>query len=276
MNNIHDSIGVTFNRLTLIEPHGKRGRRNMGLFVCTCGTKHVAEFSAVACGRTMSCGCLSKEVSAATGRKSRTHGMFGSVEYNIWSKIIQRCTNKSNKSYRDYGGRGISICDRWLSFSHFHEDMGHRPDASYSIGRIDNDGDYTRDNCRWETVYEQSRNKRNTVWVETERGIEVLQDAVAASGISRETVKSRVTRGMSIEDALTIPSRKVARTTRGALIEFNGLNKTASEWATHLGIGLKTLLYRLHAGWPHARALTPTLRGQKETSESIADNLIQL
>lgn len=82
-------------------------------------------------------------------------------EYNSWNNAIQRCTNRKNPSWRNYGGRGISVCDRWLdSFENFLADMGKRPAGEYSLGRRDNDGDYTPENCRWETNAQQSRNRR--------------------------------------------------------------------------------------------------------------------
>lgn len=88
------------------------------------------------------------------------HGMYGTSEYRAWSNIKTRCLNTNNSRYKDYGGRGISFCDRWKYFSAFYEDMGDKPTPKHSLDRIDNDGNYEPDNCRWATATEQSRNTR--------------------------------------------------------------------------------------------------------------------
>ena len=100
----------------------------------------------------------------------KTHGMSGTPTYNSWMGMRQRCHNPNAWNYPHYGGRGIRVCTHWLeSFENFLTDMGEKPSRHHSIGRIDNDGDYTPDNCRWETIAQQVHNKRWPDWTRTRK-----------------------------------------------------------------------------------------------------------
>ena len=142
----------------------KPGDRNV-MWRCQCDCGRLTEVAAANFGKsTLSCGCLARETAAEVLRGNthqRTHNKSKSAEYGIWNKMKQRCQNPRNHKYRIYGGRGISVCDRWdNSFEAFLADMGPRPSPVYSIDRIDNDRGYEPGNCRWATKAEQARNAR--------------------------------------------------------------------------------------------------------------------
>lgn len=135
---------------------------NYWLCQCDCGNQRSVLNKSLIKGAIRSCGCLRKEISAA---KCMAHGKSHVSEYLVWLNMRRRCNDPKDKSYKDYGARGIKVCDRWTNFGNFYADMGSRPTPKHSIDRKNNDGDYNLANCRWATNYEQSLNKRNSILV---------------------------------------------------------------------------------------------------------------
>lgn len=163
-----DRTGQRFGRLVAVNrAQSPSSRSPHWLFRCDCGTEKVISVSAVinANSPTRSCGCFRREKARNFGRNFRTHGEAGfnvTPEYQTWLAMRHRCRNPKVPGFKNYGGRGIVVCDRWQTFENFLSDMGRRPDSGFSLDRVDNDGDYEPGNCRWATRLEQAANQRHS------------------------------------------------------------------------------------------------------------------
>ena len=165
-------IGQLFTRLLVIDgpvrvPNGQKMFQTGWKCICVCGKETIVSAYKLKSGRTKSCGCFlidsvketRKRLPRAALRHGHSAGGKTSKTYQSWFAMIQRCTNKNNKRYEHYGGRGISVCERWLKFDNFLKDMGDRPDEM-TIDRINVNGDYEPSNCRWADSKTQSLNKQ--------------------------------------------------------------------------------------------------------------------
>lgn len=204
-----DLVGMKFGRLTVvsfdsINKHGKK------VWMCECSCGGVARYTTgdLNFGRVVSCGCFNNE---RVGKVKLKHGEARagnmSSEYSIWSGILQRCTNKNKKAFKHYGGRGISVCERWMTFENFLEDMGRRPTEKHSIDRIDVNGNYEPGNCRWATDVEQARNARTNIKVTIDGVTKCLSEWAEINGVNYATARYRVKRGVDPVVAVTFKGR---------------------------------------------------------------------
>ena len=159
-------------------------------FRCNCGEVFVSRVDRVEIKDTRSCGCL-------ISISAKIHGMKYTKEYSIWGNMKDRCINENNKDYHNYGGRGIRICEEWYDFENFYRDMGDCPE-DYTLGRIDNDGNYCKENCEWQSREEQQRNRSNTIVLIDENGDEILVVELAKElGIQPGVIYDRLRNGQT-------------------------------------------------------------------------------
>ena len=197
-------VGQKFGMLTvtaraLNDPYGKK-RWNT---VCDCGNQKVVREQYLKTFKIPNCGCYSKELQTT----NLTHGFNSHPLAAIWRSMRNRCENPNNDHYNLYGGRGIFVCDRWQSLENFISDMeeGYKP--GLQIDRIDNDGPYSPDNCRWVTREENGRNKRNNRNITTVIGKKPLVEQSEISGVPPATIRDRIEKGMP-EPLSIIPVKK--------------------------------------------------------------------
>lgn len=196
-----DLRGKKFGRLIAIERSLTRNGDSYWKCKCSCGKFHEVRTDSLVRGLIKSCGCMRKDV---TRERSITHGAtknkHPSKEYRSWQGAKARCYNPNEEKYPLYGGRGISMSDRWKDdFSAFLEDMGKCP-ARHTLDRIDSNGNYEPSNCRWALPHQQSRNLRANVWI-THNGLTMIEaDWARHLGIDKRTFNTKWKRGMSIED----------------------------------------------------------------------------
>ncbi len=195
-----DLTGKKFNRLLVL---GFSHLNNYGVLYwhvrCDCGNKRAVRGSSLKNGRTKSCGCFHKEL---ISKMFSIHGMGEKSIYRLWNSMRQRCLNAQNPQYKNYGGRGITVCNRWAKFENFLEDMGEKP-KRLTLERIDNNKGYSLKNCKWATRKEQSNNsRRNHILKYNNLSLTIAQWADKLK-IKSNTLRNRIFRKWSTERALT-------------------------------------------------------------------------
>jgi len=191
-------IGRRFHRLVVVskaEPEKQRTRWNC---VCDCGKDHIVKSKYLLNGEVKSCGCLKYDATA-----NQTHGMSNSPIYHVWFQMKQRCNNVNNTDYFLYGGRGITVCDRWSkSFENFFEDMAPGYSKGLSLDRINNDKDYSPENCQWATLETQANNRRNNAVIVMDGVSKTMAQWSRHLGINYSTIRNRWRVGLTPEKIL--------------------------------------------------------------------------
>lgn len=144
----------------------------------------------------------------------RKHGLYKTPEYSVWREMRSRCRDATRAQFPNYGGRGITICERWNDFAAFYADMGARPTPQHSIDRIDNDGPYSPENCRWATRSEQQRNRTDNVRLTYQGKTQTLAEWALELGVKRQTLDARRRDGLPIEKILSRERLPVGRPRR--------------------------------------------------------------
>ncbi|GEM_PF-945895 len=254
-------VGTRSDRLFASEYYGheptKHGPIHYYRCVCDCGGEAIVSAQNLrrSSGKN-SCGCRKLE---EFKERSVTHGMSRSSEYNSWQSMRARCYNSSNPAYRHYGGRGITVCDRWMdSFENFFSDMGRKPSAKHSIERVDVDGNYEPGNCKWATDLEQGQNHQTHHLVTTDGGQVILSEAIRAAGLPAKAVSNRLSRGWPVDRALKTPlnaPRKVRTRPNAVWVEVDGEPMLLRAACTRLGKPYKTVHARIKRGRAPQEAL---------------------
>jgi hypothetical protein len=206
--------GKQFGHLTVLRREGSEVRGRKKKYAswrckCTCGQEVVVRGQNLRRGARKSCAVNGH---FWDGREQHGATTTHPSEYSSWRKMWERCTSPKQHNYKNYGGRGITVSDRWKSFKMFLQDMGAKPDPSFTIERKDTNGNYEPGNCRWATRTEQYRNTTRSVFVTYQGKKQLLYEVAKSLGLSTPVVYGRLKGGWSLESALSVPVRRKAKT----------------------------------------------------------------
>lgn len=203
-----DLTGQKFNRLTVIrKAKNYSGGRTLWVCQCECGKEIFVNGYNLRQGFTKSCGCLQKEIATKNCKLRTKHNLINSSLYTVWASMKQRCSNKNGLAYKNYGGRGITICDEWVNdFQAFYDwaiNNGYK--HNLTIDRINNDGNYEPSNCRWVTRSVQAKNRRSNHYITFNSETHIISDWAKLYNIPLNVFCRRLKRGWSFEDAVSKP-----------------------------------------------------------------------
>jgi len=203
-------IGQRFGRLTVIKGLDKnKSGEYPWLCKCDCGNETIGVSWRLRNGEKKSCGCLQKEV---TSKRVSKHKMYGTRLHSIWRHMKERCDNPNVKFYQNYGGRGITYCQEWEEFSDFYEwSIKNGYKDNLTIDRIDVNGNYEPDNCRWATTKEQNVNRRNTIRITIDGVTKTIPEWSEKTGVKVSTLRWRYCNGLKGRDIICTKDRRGKR-----------------------------------------------------------------
>ena len=205
MSNFKDLTGEKIGRLTVIKRvENNKANNAQWLCQCECGKEIITTTANLKRRHSKSCGCLRKEHTSGINNNFYKHGMYNTKLYQTWHNMKQRCFNKNSSHYKNYGGRGIKVCDEWLEFMNFYNwAMSNEYSEGLTIDRIDVNGNYEPDNCRWVDNKTQCNNKRNNHLITYNGKTHTMMEWSRLLNIKYDVLRFRLKRGWDIEKALT-------------------------------------------------------------------------
>lgn len=201
-----EMVGRKFGKWAVLKEVPKRLNKRAFLCQCVCGSEHVVMGDNLRAGGSTQCRSCSSKIK---GKKYGTHRRTGTPLYHVWRSVKLRCRTPSFTGFKNYGGRGIDVCDRWFeSFESFLEDMGEPPTPKHQLDRIDNDGNYEPENCRWVLPAVQQNNRRNNRILEHNGQRKTLTQWAVCLGVGVSTLHWRWSAGWPADKILSVPVRK--------------------------------------------------------------------
>lgn len=251
-----DLTGKQFGDWTVLYEEPQEGYVRKWRCRCVCGAEKTVYQGNLTQGKSHGCGCAARKL---TGERARTHGKRNTRLYVVWCDMRSRCYRQGDRSYKNYGARGITVCDEWLGkkgFQNFWEWAyangydDNAPKGECTLDRIDVNGNYCPENCRWVNTSAQMRNRTDTHWVEFGGEVLPLVDFCEKYGVSQTLACDRFLRGWTPAEVMFFPPKYLPK-----MIEYNGETRTQRGWAKYFGIDHRKLQYRLKHGWTFEQAI---------------------
>ena len=257
-------IGKKYGRLTVLDIDVEKSKQTKRCYLickCDCGITKSMRSDYVRRNHIVSCGCYSRELLD----KSRVkHGLSRHPLFKEWTGVKDRCYNKNCKQFKDYGGRGITVCDEWIhdAAAFINWCLSHGYEKDLTLDRIDNNKGYSPDNCRWTTRKIQANNTRRNHFITYKSETHTVHEWADKLHLNYSVLSHRLARGWSVEDAIETPIKTFERHDR--TYTFNGETHGLKEWAKILHINYKTLLNRINdSGWDIEKVLTTPVEEHK-------------
>lgn len=262
MGRTEDLTGQKFGMLTVIGRAPNKSNNVRWNCICDCGNETIQSTSHLTSGHTKSCGCFRVRYA----RESHTiHGcgFDDNRLYRIWKHMKERCSNPNVKCYKRYGGKGVKVCDEWLhDFKAFYDwAMANGYSEDLTLDRIDYNGSYSPENCRWATYKQQANNTSRNLVYEYDGRVMTLSQWSEYTGINYMTLMGRIKRGLPLEDVFNPHIR--TREDMRPRITIDGIEHTVDEWSEISGVPVKTIMGRINHRWEPKRAVFQPIRQKK-------------